>query len=194
MHLSRGYDSLNYTDIEIGDLLRQLEIDGLKENTIIFCYADHGEGIARGKCNPMGLGYRVPFCIWFPEKYRWMSPWKIGETSDELISFEDLAPTLISMIGGKIPDYIKGRPFLGEQREKPREYVFGSRNRLDESPDLARSLTDGRFVYTRVFMPQYSIIKYQKYSDVADITKCIRSDYKAGLLNDVQTNYWKNDP
>ncbi|MCG8700152.1 MAG: sulfatase, partial [Bacteroidales bacterium] len=116
-HFVRVHNSLNVTDKQVGELLKKLEKDGLKENTIIFCYADHGEGIPRGKCNPIGFGYRVPFIVWFPEKYKHLSPWEIGKPTEELVCFEDLAPTMLSLAGVEIPSYMKGRPFLGTKRK-----------------------------------------------------------------------------
>lgn len=185
-HFLRVHNSLNLTDKQIGDLIKRLENDGLKDETIIFCYADHGEGIPKGKTNPVGFGYRVPFIIWFPDKYKHLSPWEIGKETDELVCFEDLAPTMLSLLDLEIPDYMKGRPFLGKQRKEPVNYIFGSRNRLDESPDVARSVTNGRYMYTRVFQPYYPPAKYQKYSDVSDILTIIRKEHKEGKLNKAQ--------
>ena len=70
---ARVYNSLKLTDNKVGLLLERLEKDGLKDNTIIFFYGDHGEGIPRGKTNGINLGYRVPFIAWFPEKYKHLS-------------------------------------------------------------------------------------------------------------------------
>lgn len=186
-HLVRVHNSMNLTDIEIGLLVDSLRQNGLLESTIIFFFADHGEGIPKGKTNPAGMGYKVPFFIWFPEQYKHLSPWPLGEITNELISFEDLPPTVLSLAGSQIPEYMTGRPFLGDSREEPRAYVYLSRNRIDESPDLARSVTDGQYLYTRVFLPRYPVLKYQKYSDVSDITRIIREDGVAGKLNEVQT-------
>ncbi|MCD6346822.1 MAG: sulfatase [Bacteroidales bacterium] len=185
-HLVRVHNSMNLTDIEIGLLVDSLRQNGLLESTIIFFYADHGEGIPRGKTDPIGLGYKVPAFIWFPEKYKHLSPWPPGTETDELISFEDLPPTVLSLAGAEIPDYMTGRPFLGKDRQEPRPFVYMSRNRIDESPDLARSITNGQYLLTHVFLPRYPILKYQKYSDVADITRLIRSEYDAGQLSDIQ--------
>ncbi len=186
-HLVRVHNSMNLTDIEIGLLVDSLRQNGLIESTIIFFFADHGEGIPKGKTNPSGMGYKVPAFVWFPEKFKHLSPWPLGSISDELISFEDLPPTVLSLAGVPIPSYMTGRPILGEYREKPRPYVYLSRNRIDESPDLARSVSNGQFVYTRVFLPRYPILKYQKYSDVSDISRIIREDDAAGKLSPVQS-------
>ncbi|MBT4399043.1 MAG: sulfatase [Bacteroidetes bacterium] len=187
-HLVRVHNSLNLTDVEIGLLLDSLRQNGLIESTIIFFYADHGEGIPRGKTNPTGFGYKVPAFVWFPEKFKHLSPWPLGTVTDELISFEDLPPTVLSLAGAEIPDYMTGRTFIGKDRQEPRSLVYLSRNRIDESPDLARSVSNGKFLYTRVFLPRYPILKYQKYSDVSDITQLIRKDFDAGILNEVQAD------
>jgi arylsulfatase A-like enzyme len=186
-HFSRVYNSINLTDMEIGKLIQQLKDDGLYDNTIIIFYADHGEGIPRGKCNPIALGYKVPFIIRFPEKYHHLNPWGHNTVSDELVSLEDLAPSMLSLAGIELQDYFTGRAFLGNNRQKTRPYVYASRNRIDESPDLARSITDGRYIYTRVFMPHYPVMKFQKYSDVSDLVKIIRDDYSSHLLNSYQS-------
>src|SRR5690606_3884143 len=98
----------------------------------------------------------------------------------------DLAPTVLSIAGIRPPEYMTGRAFMGKYRKAPRKYVFTARNRIDESLQLARSITDGRYMYTKVFQPQYPELEYQKYADVSDIVKQIRSDYRDKNLNAVQ--------
>src|SRR5690606_5595839 len=95
--VARVYNSLKLTDNKIGLLSGRLKKDGLMDNTIIFFFGDHGEGIPRGKTNGINLGYRVPFVVWFPSKYKHLSPWGTGTVSEELVSFEDLAPTMVSL-------------------------------------------------------------------------------------------------
>jgi arylsulfatase A-like enzyme len=191
-HLCRVHNSLNLTDIHIGKILEDLKQDGLADDTIVFCFADHGEGIPRGKSSALGLGFQIPFFIYFPAKYRHLSPWPVGQATDELISSsEDVAPTVLSLCGVEIPRYMTGRALLGDQRQPPRRYVWASRNRIDESPDVSRCATDGRYFYTRVFLPQLPQVKYQKYADVSDILRGIRADYDAGLLNPIQAELIK---
>jgi hypothetical protein len=129
----------------------------------------------------------VPFFIWFPEKFKKLSPWKTGQAIDELFSFEDLPPTILSLAGAKIPSYMTGRAILGKDRKKPQPYAFGCRNRIDESPDLVRTATDGKYFYTREFSPRYPSLVFQKYADVSDIVRTIRKDYTDGKLNWKQT-------
>ncbi|MBB4080121.1 arylsulfatase A-like enzyme [Lewinella aquimaris] len=193
-HIARVYNSINLMDLRIGEMLDRLEADGLTDSTIVFIYADHGEAVPGGKATASGLGYRVPFLIWFPEAYRHFSPWESGTVSQELLTFLDLGPTLISLTGGTVPEYMDGRAALGNEREPAPEYIFAGRNRLDETPDLARSVTDGRYLYTRNFFPQYPAQKPQKYADVSDIVQAIRADDRAGLLSEPQSRILRPQP
>ena len=94
----------------------------------------------RGKTNGINLGYRVPFVVWFPEKFKHLSPWgDSGVVTDELVSFEDLAPTMISLANGDIPNYLTGRVLLGNSRVKPTDHLVLSADRSDNGIDFKKS-------------------------------------------------------
>ena len=192
---ARVYNSIKLTDNKIEALLTRLENNKLRDSTIIFFYADHGEGIPRGKTNGINLGYRVPFVIWFPEMYKHLSPWgTAGVVSDELIDFADLAPTLISLAGGEIPDYLKGRILVGENRSKQADHLILSADRADNGPDMVRSITDGRFLYSRNYLPFMPQTRYIRYMEIADIVNIMRDDYKKGQLNALQKSLFAERP
>ncbi|TRX54769.1 sulfatase [Fulvivirga sp. M361] len=192
---ARVYNSIKLTDNRIGKLLERLEKDGLREHTIVFFYADHGEGIPRAKTNGIGLGYRVPFVVWFPEKYKHLSPWgTAGVVTDELISFEDLAPTMVRLAGGEVPEYMKGRTLMGENRSKPVDHLVLSADRADNGPDLVRSVTDGKFIYSRNYMPFMPEMRYIRYVDIAEITQHMRSDLLANSLDPLQQSIFGPRP
>lgn len=188
----RVYNSLKLTDNRIGDLLERLREDGLLQETIIFIFADHGEGMPRGKTNGINFGYRVPFTIWFPPKYEHLSPWGINTKTDELMSFEDLAPTMISLAGGKVPDYLKGRVLLGENRSPKADKLFLSSDRSDNGIDMIRTVTDGRFVYSRNFMPYMPEARYIRYMEIGEIKQIMRTDLENGLLNSIQESIFQS--
>ncbi|WP_018620058.1 sulfatase-like hydrolase/transferase [Spirosoma luteum] len=189
---ARIYNSITKTDTEFGELLARLEKEGLRENTIIFVFADHGEGMPDAKTNGKGLGHRVPFIAWFPEKYKHLSPWKQpGAVTDEKIDFTDLGPTVLSLAGVDSPAYMQGRSLVGKngtpERRKPEPtYLFLSSDRSDESYDLTRTVIKGHYAYTRVFMPYVPELRYLQYMDVGEITQHIRSDFRDKKLNTVQ--------
>ncbi len=192
---ARVYNSLKLTDNQIGDLLKNLDDDHLRDSTIIFFYADHGEGMPRGKTNGINYGYRVPFVVWFPEMYKHLSPWgEKGVVSDELIDFEDLAPTLIALSGGEIPDHLKGRILIGEQRSKPIDHLILSADRSDNGIDLVRSVTNGKYVYSRNFMPFIPQARYINYMEIGEIKQHMRKDLAEDKLNPLQKSLFEDRP
>lgn len=185
-HFARVYNSIARADEQVGEILARLQEDQLTEDTIIFCYADHGEAMPRGKGNPIGLGYRVPFIVSFPNKWKHLNPWgENGTTTDELINFDDLGPTMMSLLGQKPAHWMTGRPFLGDHRATRPRYAFCSRNRIDPTLACSRSITDGRYLYTRNFLPgpEYP---FMKYFDVADISRLLRQANADGELSEIQ--------
>ncbi len=193
--VARVYNSLKLTDNKIDQLLDRLEQDHLRDSTIIFFYADHGEGIPRGKTNGINLGYRVPFVIWFPEMYKHLSPWGTGGVvSSELVDFEDLAPTLISLAGGEIPNHLDGRILMGEHRSKPADHLVLSADRSDNGIDLVRTVTDGKYVYSRNFMPFMPEVRYIRYMEIGEIKQQMRKDLAEDKLNVLQKSLFLERP
>jgi len=66
------YDNIEEMDTWAGGILKQLEADGLLDDTIVFFYSDHGSGMPRSKRWPYDSGLRVPLILSIPEKYRAM--------------------------------------------------------------------------------------------------------------------------
>lgn len=184
--MSRVYNSISLTDQHLGEVMLRLEKDGLKDNTIVFCFADHGEGIPRGKGCSLGLGYRVPFIMWIPPKYRHLAPWYSAETVDFPVSFEDFAATVLSIAGVEIPDYMEGVPFMGTAADCRKEYVFGGTDGFDGNGELSRSVSDGHYIYTRVFTCHQPWVRWITYFDHGEIQRLIRKDFMTGQLNDIQ--------
>jgi len=156
---ARYYDLITLMDKRVAEVLQQLEDDGLAENTIVWFWGDHGRGLPRAKRWIYDSGLHVPLIIRVPEQLlRLASPSDItmlmpGTINDDLVSFIDFAPTMLSLAGVKVPDHMQGQPFLGSQKAAPREYIFAARDRMDEACDLIRAVRDKRFKYIRNFMP-----------------------------------------
>jgi hypothetical protein len=114
--------------------------------------------------------------------------------SDELISFEDLAPTLVSLAGEKVPDHMKGRVLFGKNRMQPVDRLFLATDRSDNGIDMVRSVTNGRYFYSRNFMPHTPELRYIRYMEIGDIKKIMRADLKANRLNPLQKNLFDPRP
>lgn len=145
--MANYYDNLTWTDKNVGKILKELEADGLADNTIVFCWGDHGRGLPRHKRWIYDSGIHVPLVI------RWPGKLQPGSVSEELVAFVDLAPTVLSLAGLKSPKHFQGQAILGEQKAAPREYIYAARDRMDETLDIIRAVRDKRFKYIRNYRP-----------------------------------------
>tara|TARA_B100001063_G_scaffold247164_1_gene290741 strand:- start:5909 stop:6634 length:726 start_codon:yes stop_codon:yes gene_type:complete len=85
----------------------------------------------------------------------------------------DLGPTVMSLLNIEPPMYMDGKSFAGKFEKPPRQYIFGSADRFDESTDMQRSVLDGRFVYIRNFMPELPLIYRNKYREQITMNKLL---------------------
>ena len=190
------YDNITTMDGEAAELLKQLHDDGLDDDTIIFFYGDHGAGMPRSKRWPYNSGLRVPLIVHFPKKWEHLAPkgYAPGSKNEELVGFIDLAPTLLSIIGQKAPDYMQGRAFAGSLAKPAPYFMFGFRGRMDESYDLVRSVTDGRYVYMREYMPHLPYGQYVNYMFLMPTTQIWKKLFDEGKLNEIQRKFWQTKP
>ena len=150
--LARMYDNIADMDGQVGALLKQLEDDGLAENTIVFYWSDHGDGVPRSKRSLYDSGLRVPLMIRWPKGLG--STLTPGSVTSDLVSFIDLAPTVLALAGAEIPAHLQGRVLVGPKAGPAPEFVFAARDRMDTEYDMMRSARDGRFLYIRNFSPE----------------------------------------
>ncbi|MCZ8513878.1 sulfatase-like hydrolase/transferase [Paenibacillus filicis] len=155
--LAKHYDHIAEADEYVGEILRQLEEDGLTENTIVFLWSDHGEGLPRAKRWPYDAGIRVPLIV------RWPGVLEEGQISEQMVSLVDLGPTVLSLAGATLPYHLEGQPFIGPEA-KARSYVFATRDRYDEAYDRVRAVRDGRFKYIRNYYPEKPYLLWIPFS------------------------------
>lgn len=140
--LRRGYYAcVSYADAQVGKVLDQLDELGLRENTIIVLWGDHGFKLGDynswGKWSNMDLDTRVPFIIAGPHAVK-------GAVCNEMVESLDLYPTLADLCGLEKPEHLEGKTL------KP----------LLEKPDLKSEATeyvysiwpDQRWTYDRTIM------------------------------------------
>jgi arylsulfatase A-like enzyme len=187
------YDKVSEADADAGRHLKELEDSGLAADTIIFYYGDHGSGMPRGKRWPGNSGLHVPLVVYFPDKWKHLAPkeYQAGGRSDRLVSFVDLAPTLLSIVGVKPPEWMQGHAFAGRHQAEPPEFMFGERGRMDERMDLARSVTDGRYVYLRNYFPHVSHGQHVAYQFETPTTRLWRQLFDQGKTTAPQSLFWR---
>jgi arylsulfatase A-like enzyme len=192
--LARYYDLITLMDRRAGEILADLEADGLAEDTIVFFYSDHGCGIPRHKRVLYDTGLRVPFIVHVPKKYAHLAPGRAGGTADRLISTVDLAPTILGLAGLTVPEYMQGTAFLGAQAGRPREYIFGASSRVDEAYEMARCVRNRRYKYIRNYLPHLPLIQHSAYCDKAEIMQELRRLAAEGGLTEAQAALWRPRP
>jgi uncharacterized sulfatase len=187
---ARYYNLITFMDKEVGDLLGQLKADGLADNTIVFFFSDHGLGLPRFKRTLYDSGLSVPLIIHFGRRYQHQSPQRAGRGTDRLVSFVDFAPTVLSLVGLPIPNYMQGNAFLGAMAGPSREYIFGASSRVDEAYEMSRCVRDKRYKYIRNYMPHLPYIQPSEYPDRAEIMQELRRAVAEENLTSVQKLLW----
>ncbi|MDA1276342.1 MAG: sulfatase-like hydrolase/transferase [Verrucomicrobia bacterium] len=186
------YDTVTAADADAGRILQELTADGLADDTIVFFYADHGSGMPRNKRWPYNSGLHVPLVVHIPEKFKHLAPpeYKAGGKSDRLVSFVDFPPTLLSLAGIQPPEWMQGHAFMGAFQEAPQPYVYGFRGRMDERYDFVRSVTDGRYVYIRNYMPHKIYGQHIDYMFQTPTTAVWKKLHDEGKLTPSQDIFW----
>lgn len=156
--IARQYDNIARLDDWVGELLHRLERDGYTDNTVVILVGDHGEGLPRKKRWPFDSGTHVPLLIKWPGVTE-------GGVSDRLVSGIDIGPTTLSIADRTPPRYMEGRVCIGDAAEPRREVLVTTRDRIDESYDMVRSVRDDRFRYVRYEYPECPFIQHVPYRD-----------------------------
>lgn len=189
------YDKVEDMDTWVGEKLKELEELGLKENTIVFYYADHGGVLARSKRYLYDTGTRVPFIVHIPAKYKYLFPEENpGVIINRMISFVDLAPTLLSITGITIPEYMQGNAFLGNQKTGDPEYAYMFRGRMDEYYDMSRAVCDSKYRYIKNYMPYRIYGQHLEYLWRAPSIGSWEQAYLNGECNETQSVFWNTKP
>lgn len=183
--IARHYSNIHLMDQRVGELLQELEEDGLADNTIVFFYSDHGDGLPRMKRWLFDSGLRVPLIIRFPDGR------EAGTVNRELISFVDFAPSVLSLLDIKIPDYMQGQAFLGNQKaDKERRAVYAAKDRMDPTMDCQRAVRDLHFKYIHNYMPDKPYVQTIPYRDQMPLMQQLKKYHQEGRLNSIQEQWF----
>ncbi len=180
-------DSATELDRKVGLVLRQLEADGLADNTIVVFFGDNGQSMVRGKQFVYDSGLRVPLIVRWPKSFPAPKHFKPGTVDDRLIAAIDLLPTMLDAIGALKPAGMQGEIFLGDRAAPPRQYVFGARDRCDETVFRFRTVRDARYRYIRNFTPERPFLQPNDYKERSyPVWNLLKQLHAEGKLTPVQ--------
>lgn len=180
-------DAATALDRKIGQVLAQLERDGLADNTIVIFIGDNGAAHVRSKQWCYESGLIVPLIVHWPKGLPAPAGFKAGAVSDRLIEAIDLTATTLALAGAPLPPKMQGRVFLGDRAAPARDYAFGARDRCDETVDRIRTVRDARYRYIRNFMPERPLLQPNGYKDAMyPMVALMRRLHAEGKLDPVQ--------
>ena len=146
----RGYYAcVSYTDAQVGKVLAELDKLGLRENTIVILWGDHGWQVGEhdfwGKATNMHDALNAPLIVSVPGM-------KHNQACERLVEFVDIYPTLCELAGIVPGQQIEGTSFLPLLKEPQRTWKPAVFTRCDDNKKINRifgeTVVTERYTYT----------------------------------------------
>ena len=171
------YDEINRFDSYVGDVLHELEAQGIDDNTLVIFISDNGRPFPRDKITLYDSGIKTPFYA------RWPAVIKPGSKTSSVISSVDLAATFLELGRGKPIHGHEGHslvPILQNPKATVREFAFAEKHWHDYD-DQVRAVTNGRFKYIRNY---YTDVPNTPSADGvrSPVYQAMQEKWKAGEL------------
>lgn len=121
--LAGYYHEVSRTDYYAGEVMKELEAQGIADNTYFIYCADNGRPFPRCKTYMYDSGIRTPLIIAGPGV-------EAGRT-DSMVSSVDFAATILDLAGVAAPESVQGVSFavvLSDPEAEVRDVAFSERN------------------------------------------------------------------
>jgi arylsulfatase A-like enzyme len=143
--LAMYYDEIARLDGFVGEVMTELERQGITDNTCVVFLSDNGRPFPRCKTTLYDSGVRTPFIIRFPKMVA------AGSTCDSVLSTVDISPTFLELAGCDTPKTMQGQSFvklLSDPKANYRTWAFAEHNWHDYTA-RERSVRSERYLYVR---------------------------------------------
>ncbi len=178
-------------DAKVAAVVKELEKDGLMENTIILYYGDNGGIMPNSKGYLTHMGLNVPLVIRVPKRYQGLVDSAAGSRDKRFVSFVDLAPTILSMAGVDVPKGMDGESIWSKVKGDESALQFGYADRMGEKYDMVRTVRRGNFKYVRSFQPFNYDALTNSYRAAMPTYQEMYALNKKGKLNEVQRQFFE---
>jgi arylsulfatase A-like enzyme len=177
LQLARYYDNLAEQDRQWQRCLQAVEQSGQADNTVVIYLTDHGRGMPREKRWCYEAGIHLPLII------RWPQVIQPATVREDLVSWVDIAPTLLRIAGIDVPPHYHGLDFLAaEAAQQPREFHFAGRDRMGEAYDCQRVCRSRDWLYVRNYFPEIPTCRRNAYQEQAPAVRAMREAHANGTL------------
>jgi len=140
------YDEITRLDRYVGEVLDELDQQGVADQTLVLFISDNGRPFSRDKTTLYDSGIKTPWIVRWPEKVA------AGTRSPRLVSTVDIARTFLKLAGIENPGLtFEGQDFsrlLGNPEAPLRDYIYAEKNWHDYE-DHARAVRNERYKYIR---------------------------------------------
>ena len=191
---ARHYDEISAIDEMLGQMMTQLQEDGLLDDTFVFFMGDNGGCLPGTKGYLSERGVNVPLVVYIPDNWKHLVPVSKGDRSNAIVSFIDFAPTLLHLAGVQLPDHLDGTPFMGKgiggSDLECMDLVYCYGDRFDEMYAMTRTVRKMDFKYVRNFMPWQPEGLHCSYRYKQMAFRQWKKLYKQGKLDSLQAAFF----
>lgn len=163
------YACVSFIDAQIGKVLDELERLGLRDNTVVMLWGDHGWHLGDNGCWGKHTNYErathAPMIVSAPGFDN------AGAVCDALVEYVDIFPTLTELSGLETPGYCEGLSMVPLLREPNREWKDAA---FSQYP---RGNMEGYAIRT----DRYRYVEWRKKSDSALITRELYDHHIDGI-------------
>jgi len=163
------YACTSYTDAQIGRVVAELERLGLRDNTVIVVWGDHG----------WQLGEHGMWCKHTNFETSVHSPLVISVPGQEpgvceaLVEFVDIYPTLCEASGVPLPEGLEGTSFMPLVQDPNRPWKRAAfsqypRNVPGQGRSMGYSMRTDRYRFTEWSVPDKGFVEYELYDHETD--------------------------
>ena len=165
------YACVSYTDAQIGRLMEELDRLGLRQKTVIILWGDHGWQL--GEHGMWCKHTNFETSVWSPLIISVPGQRSAGRTSDALVEFVDIYPSLCDTCGVPLTEGLEGtsfRPLLANPNRPWKKVAFSQYPRTipRQGPAMGYSLRTDRYRFTEWRARNTDFVEYELYDHKVD--------------------------
>lgn len=169
LNLIRGYRAcVSFMDAQVGRVLAELDRLGLRDDTIIVLWGDHGYHLGENglftKMTNFERATRAPLIVSVPKQ-------RVAQRTRAFVEFVDLYPTLAELCALPLPPHLEGtsfRPLLEKPDRAWKSAAFSQYVRPGKEPIMGRSMRTERWRYTEWTNPKNERVGIELYDHQSD--------------------------